>query len=363
MSTQNTDRKQAEFHWLLGPTLMVTFAFLGNTLFLTILVSMLSNTFSTIVSNATAEIQFRRAVLTLEGVKSDAIFAYQPPFNILALVVLVPLKFFVSPRWFHKIHVASVRLFNFPILLFIAVAERRLLWPGSSPRNMVDSSKPVPRKPRFWDRWRITVHSDIGAVFDLAPPDSVVEEISRDDHFTANLIRRQYTRQGTLDGGHLPTLKHFKENQQNHQNHASQQSPPPPQHQQQQRSERESSDRSASQGGGGGGGGAKTPKPISRRDSIMPFPGLRAELRGLLSESGEVNEITSRLEALEESTSRIEELLMRLVGNDDASQQSFSDAERDVVEEAEVERTGTVADLDRTADEAVSDSPPPEEGV
>ncbi len=225
---------------------------------------------------------------------------------------------------------------------------------------MVDSSKPVPRKPRFWDRWRITVHSDIGAVFDLAPPDSVVEEISRDDHFTANLIRRQYTRQGTLDGGHLPTLKHFKENQQNH---ASQQSPPPPQHQQQQqRSERESSDRSASHGGGGGGG-AKTPKTISRRDSIMPFPGLRAELRGLLSESGEVNEITSRLEALEESTSRIEELLMRLVGNDDASQQSFSDAERDVVEEAEVERTGTVADLDRTADEAVSDSPPPEEGV
>jgi hypothetical protein len=71
---------------------MVAFAFLGNTLFLTILVSMLSTTFSTIVSNATAEIQFRRAVLTLEGVKSDAIFAYQPPFNMLALLILLPLK-------------------------------------------------------------------------------------------------------------------------------------------------------------------------------------------------------------------------------------------------------------------------------
>jgi uncharacterized metal-binding protein len=66
-------QRSTEFHWLLGPILMVTFAFLGNTLFLTILVSMLSSTFANIVANANAEIQFRRAVLTLEGVKSDAI--------------------------------------------------------------------------------------------------------------------------------------------------------------------------------------------------------------------------------------------------------------------------------------------------
>ncbi len=60
---------------------MISFAFIGNTLFLTILVSMLTNTFSKIAGNATAEIQFRRAVLTFEGVKSDAIFAYRPPFK------------------------------------------------------------------------------------------------------------------------------------------------------------------------------------------------------------------------------------------------------------------------------------------
>lgn len=59
---------------------MVSFAFLGNTLFLTILVSMLSNTFSSIVKNATAEVAFRRAVLTFEGVKSDAIFGM--PFSL-----------------------------------------------------------------------------------------------------------------------------------------------------------------------------------------------------------------------------------------------------------------------------------------
>lgn len=206
-------QRSADFHWLLGPSLMVAFAFLGNTLFLTILVSMLSNTFSTIVSNATAEIQYRRAVLTLEGVKSDAIFAYQPPFNILALFVLVPLKFLVSPRWFHKIHVACVRSINLPILLIIAVAERRLLWP-SSPYSKHYSryrstAAATPGSPEyaaararaarssFWGKWRITAHSDIQAVFEVPPPDEVEEEIAADDDLTRHMIRRQFTRQQT----------------------------------------------------------------------------------------------------------------------------------------------------------------------
>ena len=116
-----------DFHWLIGPILMVTFAFLGNTLFLTILVSMLSSTYSTIASNATSEIQFRRAVLTFEGVKSDAIFAYQPPFNILALFILLPFKFVLSPRWFHKINVTAIRTINAPLLVMISMYETQVL--------------------------------------------------------------------------------------------------------------------------------------------------------------------------------------------------------------------------------------------
>ena len=113
--------RSGEFHWLIGPILMITFSFLGNTLFLTILVSMLSSTFAKIASNANAEIQFRRAVLTFEGVKSDAIFAYQPPFNLLALCIMLPLKFMLSPRWFHKINVAAVRVINAPLLVAISL--------------------------------------------------------------------------------------------------------------------------------------------------------------------------------------------------------------------------------------------------
>lgn len=156
-----------DFHWLLGPILMVTFAFVGNELFLTILVSMLSSTFSKIASNVSAEIQFRRAVLTFEGVKSDAIFAYQPPFNILALCFLLPLKMVVSPRWFHKINVAAVRTINAPLLLLIDFYERRQLW----------SSKPLFKtKVSFWDFSRFSVHADIQTVFDSEPPQRALDE-------------------------------------------------------------------------------------------------------------------------------------------------------------------------------------------
>ncbi|KAK4103089.1 hypothetical protein N658DRAFT_505496 [Parathielavia hyrcaniae] len=276
-----------EFHEILGPSLMVTFAFLGNTLFLTILVSMLSTTFSNIVNNAPAEIQFRRAVMTLEGVKGDAIFAYPPPFNILAILVMVPLKFCVSPRWFHKIHVMSVRLINLPILLVIALAERSSLSPHNrlSPLSSSPAARSVARKGhpvlaklrrRFWDRWRITSHSDISTVFELPLPDDVLNEIAADDDLTRHLIRRQFAASSSSGSKHSPV----DQLQQQHQQLL------------------------GGQRGGGGG----------RRNSIAPFPGLRAELQGVLSESDEVTDITARLEALEGSMQRIELYLGKLVG-------------------------------------------------
>ncbi|EMD00057.1 hypothetical protein BAUCODRAFT_41421, partial [Baudoinia panamericana UAMH 10762] len=164
-------QRSAEFHVILGPTLMVTFAFLGNTLFLTILVAMLSNTYTNLAQNATAEIQFRRAVLTFEGVKSDAIFAYRPPFNVIALVVLLPLKWALSPRWFHKVNITAVRILNAPILFIVSLYERRYLWKRSrfiSP----------PRKHNWLKAWeRFGAHGDIQAVFDTDPPQSVIDEM------------------------------------------------------------------------------------------------------------------------------------------------------------------------------------------
>lgn len=94
----------ADFHPTLGPVIFFIFACLANTLFLTVVVAILSHTFSELNQDAKAEYMFRHAVGIVEGVKceyglsvvfgtsaksiADALFSFQPPLNILALFLL-----------------------------------------------------------------------------------------------------------------------------------------------------------------------------------------------------------------------------------------------------------------------------------
>ncbi|KZT18116.1 hypothetical protein NEOLEDRAFT_1080972 [Neolentinus lepideus HHB14362 ss-1] len=114
----------SSFHPVFGPILMTGFAALSNTLLLTILISILSNTFARIDANATQEYLFQFAIATIEGVKSDALFSYQPPFNLLAFAILWPASWFVSPRTLHSANVFLIRLTSFPILATISLYER-----------------------------------------------------------------------------------------------------------------------------------------------------------------------------------------------------------------------------------------------
>jgi len=88
------------------------------------LISILSNTFARIDANATQEYLFQFAIATIEGVKSDALFSYQPPFNLLAFAILWPASWFVSPRTLHSANVFLIRLTSFPILTTISLYER-----------------------------------------------------------------------------------------------------------------------------------------------------------------------------------------------------------------------------------------------
>ena len=286
-------QRSVDFHWLLGPILMVAFAFLGNTLFLTILVSMLSTTFATIVSNATAEIQFRRAVLTLEGVKSDAIFAYQPPFNILALLVLTPLQFVLTPRWFHKINVAAVRVINAPLLLLIGFIERRTLWAGARRQREVEKLPKAASRANLWDFSRnFSVHGDIQAVFAAEPPESIEEQIANDGDLDNHVLEDEFAREfGAEARGKLSRRGTGK----------------------------------------------------SRRDSVAPFAGITGRLRTLLvegSEDGDGEDVKTRLEAVEKTTLRIEKMLQRLCEElDDGIGRSGS---------VDAGETGTLKDLDKS---------------
>jgi len=89
-----------------------------------VLISILSNTVARIDANANQEYLFQYAITTIEGVNSDALFSYQPPFNLLAFIILKPASCFLSPRALHSANVFLIKLTSFPTLIAIGVYER-----------------------------------------------------------------------------------------------------------------------------------------------------------------------------------------------------------------------------------------------
>ncbi|KIN00129.1 hypothetical protein OIDMADRAFT_199298 [Oidiodendron maius Zn] len=79
---------------LLGKALLVLFLFLCHFIIVTILITVLTNSFMAIVSNANEEHQFVFAVNTISMVKNDALFSYVAPSNIFAWI-LTPLRFYI----------------------------------------------------------------------------------------------------------------------------------------------------------------------------------------------------------------------------------------------------------------------------
>jgi hypothetical protein len=330
-----------DFHWLLGPSLMVLFAFLGNTLFLTILVSMLSNTFSMIVRNAVQEIQYRRAVLTFEGVKADAIFAYPPPFNILALVILLPLKQVLSQRMFHKVHVACVKTINLPILLMIAWYERRTLWQPERHRHFVprriDWSNPWgPRAAgkgwwtktmSLWNFSKFSVHGDLQAVFDISPPDDLLnsdnenEETNR-DHKHSNIgqtLRADFTNQFRSPTDTVkPELRHQRPSATKRRKSSRRASSLPKQKSKSTSNLKDDKLRSEfadSESGDDGGDEQGKTHPKGHRKITK---GARLDSLVDFSEGGSLQEANARLHQMESSLERLENMVQSLIEGGDS---------------------------------------------
>ena len=255
---------------------MIAFAIFGNTLFLTILVSTLSHTFSRITKSSDAEVAYRRALMCVEGVKSDAIFFYQPPFNILALCILLPLKLAISQRWFHKIHITFVRVLNGPLLILLNSYERRALWPANKEEVISQARRHKQARTLPWtDFSRFHVHGDIRAVFDAEPSETVHR-------------RSIQWQEDEVDAAHARTA-----NRRANSNEISS-----PKH-------------------------SKIKRP-QRKESVWSIDGLESHVAGLIHEHGEHGgggDVVSRLDALESSTRRIEEMLNRIsesMDNNDA---------------------------------------------
>ncbi|KAF8850078.1 hypothetical protein BDZ45DRAFT_633423 [Acephala macrosclerotiorum] len=110
----------------LGRALLVLFLFICHFLIVTILITVLTNSFMAIVSNADQEHQFVFAVNTISMVKNDALFSYVAPSNIFAWV-LTPLRFCMPFRLFVKTNRTIIKASHFPLLFGIYIYERIFL--------------------------------------------------------------------------------------------------------------------------------------------------------------------------------------------------------------------------------------------
>ncbi|OAP62919.1 hypothetical protein AYL99_02146 [Fonsecaea erecta] len=111
---------------VLGKTILTLFLFICHFLIVTILITVLTNSFMAIVRNASEEHQFLFAVNTISHVKSDALFSYVAPTNILSWL-LVPLRYFVPFRQYVKINRTIIKITHLPLLFSILLYEKTMM--------------------------------------------------------------------------------------------------------------------------------------------------------------------------------------------------------------------------------------------
>ncbi|KAI6990602.1 hypothetical protein KC332_g4290 [Hortaea werneckii] len=111
---------------LLGKAVMVIFLIICHFLIVTILITVLTNSFMAIVKNAEEEHQFLFAVNTISMVKSDALFSYVAPANVIGWA-LSPLRFVMPFREYVRFNRTIIKMTHFPILFVIFAYERVVL--------------------------------------------------------------------------------------------------------------------------------------------------------------------------------------------------------------------------------------------
>ncbi|ORZ16850.1 hypothetical protein BCR41DRAFT_386386 [Lobosporangium transversale] len=106
-----------------GAPLMVLFVAISVLMLYTLLISIFSQTFAEVSANAKEEFMFLFSVKVMEEVKSDALYEFQPPFNILASIVIWPCSLLYPPEVVGKVSRVLLRFFYFPELVCIWVFE------------------------------------------------------------------------------------------------------------------------------------------------------------------------------------------------------------------------------------------------
>lgn len=138
---------------VLGKSILTIFLFICHFVVVTILITVLTNSFMRIVQNANQEHQFLFAVNTISMVKSDDLFSYIAPTNIIAWLV-TPFRYLMPFRQFIRLNRTIIKITHLPVLFTICFYEKMIL--SSRVVEPVDLVEPTSRTEttRQAEPWR-----------------------------------------------------------------------------------------------------------------------------------------------------------------------------------------------------------------
>ncbi|KAJ2907381.1 hypothetical protein MKZ38_003238 [Zalerion maritima] len=211
---------------LLGRTLLALFMIICHFVVVTILITVLTNSFMAIASNATQEHQFLFAINTISMVKNDALFSYVAPTNIFAWLLL-PLRYCMPLREFVWLNRFVIKVTHFPLLFCIYLYERFWLAPDMyDPTDLVEHPgrgrgrsmslvDPAHRSALFSPNIRVREESVVGFQKDRAleevfrrAPDNLKSQRQKERRKTQTAIRNWMDQADDLGTGprNWPTI-------------------------------------------------------------------------------------------------------------------------------------------------------------
>jgi hypothetical protein len=108
---------------LFGPPLMIVFVCLTNILLITSLISILSNSFAKVTAHAREEYQYVYSVYVLEASTSNRLTHFYPPLNLIPLILIRPIRLFVSAEKLRNIRILLLKATHAPMVGAILVYE------------------------------------------------------------------------------------------------------------------------------------------------------------------------------------------------------------------------------------------------
>ncbi|KAJ5559171.1 hypothetical protein N7461_003143 [Penicillium sp. DV-2018c] len=174
-----------------GKTTLTIFLFICHFVVVTILITVLTNSFMRIVQNANEEHQFLFAVNTISMVKSDALFSYVAPANVIAWLV-TPFRYMMPFHEYIRLNRTIIKITHLPILFTICLYEKTILSAGVvQPIDLIESGPaeedPSLVQPRQPSRFR--GFSTSASVFKREPSVATYQK----DRALEEVFRRPYS--------------------------------------------------------------------------------------------------------------------------------------------------------------------------